>query len=81
MKLAWHKSESTVRPDELMFSNKSVYIRDNIEEEEREHEEGEKVTMFVYDEAKLTKTEYAQWLAERNRADIDYICMEEGIEL
>lgn len=80
MKLNWHKSESGTEPEEVMFAKTTVFIRKNIEEEEREIED-EKETVFVYDEAILTKAEYAQYMAEINRADIDYICMEVGVEL
>lgn len=80
MKLNWHKSQSGTEPEEILVAKTTVFIRKNVEEKEREIED-EKETYFEYDEAILTKAEYAQYLAETNRADIDYICMEVGVEL
>lgn len=81
MKLVWHKGESTVAPPELQIEKTTVYFHKNIKEEQREHEEGEKETVYVYDEATLSKTEYARYLAEKNKSDIDYIAMEVGVDL
>lgn len=80
MTINWHKSESMTEPEEVLFAKTTVFIRKNVHTEEREYEE-EKETIYVYDEAILTKAEYAQYLSERNKADIDYICMEVGVEL
>lgn len=80
MKLKWHKSDSAKEPEEVMIAKTTVFVRKNIEEKERETEEGTE-SYFEYDEATMTKAEYAQYLAEMNRADIDYICMEVGVEL
>lgn len=36
---------------------------------------------YSYDEAYLTDAEYAAYLAEKNKADIDYLAMELEIDL
>lgn len=77
MRLNWHKSESTAYPDLIdTFSSKTtVYLRKNVVEVQRED-----ITFYQYDECKLTKAEYRQYLQEMSiinleqmRADIDYI--------
>lgn len=80
MKLTWRKSESTVYPQPVERIKSGVLLHDNVEETEV-GDGDEKVTMYVYDEAYLKTAEYAQYLAEQNKADIDYICMETGVEL
>lgn len=84
MTLNWRKSESTERPLEVdVESSKStVFIRQNIVETERETEDGDTVTMYEYEEAKLTHGEYAIYLAEKNAEmaemqseAIDYLLM------
>ena len=89
--MEWYKTESTVRPKEIdtTSSNKVVYLRRNIIERQRESEfDGEIQTYYEYDEAKLTKEEYAEHLQglalidiEQQRADIDYIAIMTGVEL
>lgn len=80
MTLKWHKSHSDTYPLETEFAKTTVFLRKNIQEEEV-GEDDYKHTGYVYDETILTKAEYAQYLAEKNKADIDYICMETGVEL
>ena len=87
----WYKSESTLRPDELdtTSSKKAVYLRRNIVEKQRESRfDGEMQTYYEYDETKLTKEEYAEYLKglalidiEQQRADIDYLAIMTGVEL
>ena len=64
MILNWHKSESGVHP-ELVDNTSSQYItylRKNVVEKQVTDETGETYTMFEYDEAKLTKEQYAEYL-------------------
>lgn len=87
----WYKSESTVRPDELdtTSSKKIVYLRRNIVEKQRESKfDGEMQTYFEYDEAKLTKRKYEEYLKgvalidiQQQRADIDYLAIMTGVTL
>ena len=81
MILNWHKSESMDMPLEELHTPEHVFIRKNIEEREHESEGYGPYTYYVYDEVILTAAEYACYLAEKNKAEIDYICMEEGIEI
>lgn len=58
MKLNYHPSESTVRPEEASFDGCDVRLVRNIVEEEREQSSGEKVTFFTYEEAVLSPIEF-----------------------
>ena len=96
MKLNYIKSQSSVKPDlvDTTSSKTTVYIRQNIVEKENvventnsEDNDTTSTTVFYeYDEAKLTKEEYQEYLKEleiidiqQQRADIDYIMLMTGI--
>ena len=91
MKMNYVKSESTIKPEliDTTCSKTTVYIRKNIIEKERmDKETGDSTTYYEYDEAKLTKEEYQEYLKEleiidiqKQRADIDYIALMSGIDL
>ena len=98
MKLNFIKSQSSVKPDlvDTTSSKTTVYIRQNIVEKEKtventnsEDNDATSATVFYeYDEAKLTKEEYQEYLKEleiidiqKQRADIDYIALMSGIDL
>lgn len=91
MKLKYQKSESTIYPEiiDTTSSKTVVYLRKNISEKWVEDEEtSEGHIIYEYDEAKLTKPEYEQYLKEisildiqQQRADIDYIALMTGIDL
>ena len=91
MKLKYVKSQSSVKPDLLDTTSSKVvvYLRQNIVENIKTDEmSGEKTVFYEYDEAKLTKEEYQEYLKEleiidiqKQRADIDYIALMSGIDL
>ena len=91
MKMNYTKSESTIKPElvDTTSSKTTVYLRKNIIEKERVDEEtGESTPYYEYDETKLTKKEYQEYLKEleiidikKQRADIDYIALMSGIDL
>ena len=91
MKMNYAKSESTIKPEliDTTSSKTTVYIRKNIIEKERmDKETGDSTTYYEYDEAKLNKEEYQEYLKEleiidiqKQRADIDYIALMSGIDL
>ena len=91
MKLNYIKSQSSVKPDlvDTTSSKTTVYIRQNIVENIKTDEMSGKETVFYeYEEAKLTKAEYQEYLKEleiidiqKRRADIDYIALMSGIDL
>ena len=69
MKLNYRKSQSSIKPDliDTTSSKKYVYIRQNIVEvNSKDEQSGEDRSYFEYDEAKLTKEEYEQYLKEIN---------------
>ena len=98
MKLNFIKSQSSVKPDlvDTTSSQTTVYVRRNIVEKEKtventnsEDNDATPTTVFYeYEEAKLTKEEYQEYLKEleiidiqKQRADIDYIALMSGIDL
>ena len=85
MKLEFYKSSSSVKPEliDTTSSKKVVYIRQNIIEKQMDD-----AVFYEYEEAKLTKAEYQEYLKEleiidiqQQRADIDYIALMSGIDL
>ena len=91
MKLNFIKSQSSVKPDlvDTTSSKVVVYLRQNIVENIKTDEmSGEETVFYEYEEAKLTKEEYQEYLKEleiidiqKQRADIDYIALMSGIDL
>ena len=91
MKLNFIKSQSSVKPDlvDTTSSKVVVYLRQNIVENIKTDEmSGEESVFYEYEEAKLTKQEYQEYLKEleiidiqQQRADIDYIALMSGIDL
>ena len=91
MKLNYIKSQSSVKPDlvDTTSSKVVVYLRQNIVENIKTDEmSGEETVFYEYEEAKLTKEEYQEYLKEleiidiqQQRADIDYIAIMSGIDL
>ena len=91
MVLNYIKSQSSVKPEliDTTSSKTTVYIRQNIIEVEKINEsDNTSTTFYEYDEAKLTKEKYNQYLKElsiidiqQQRADIDYIALMTGVDL
>lgn len=89
MKLNYVKSQSSVKPDliDTTSSKAVVYLRQNIVENIKTDEmSGEETVFYEYEEAKLTKEEYQEYLKEleiidiqQQRADIDYIMLMTGL--
>ena len=72
MKLNYIKSQSSVKPDliDTTSSKVVVYLRQNIVENIKTGEmSGEESVFYEYDEAKLTKAEYQEYLKELNGSD------------
>ena len=67
MNLYFKKSQSAVKPKlvDTTSSKKVVYIRQNIVETVVEE-----TTFYEYDEAKLTKAEYAEYLKELEASNV-----------
>ena len=89
MILNYVKSQSSIKPEliDTTSSKTTVYLRQNIVEVEKTNESDNTLTTFYeYEEAKLTKAEYQEYLKEleiidiqQQRADIDYIMLMTGI--
>lgn len=91
MYINYIKSESTVKPElvDTTSSKKYTYLRKDIIETQKVDEiSNETITLYEYQEAKLTKAEYQEYLAklsiidiQQQRADIDYIAIMTGVDL
>jgi hypothetical protein len=91
MYINYIKSESTIKPElvDTTSSKKYVYLRKDIIETQKTDEfSNEVITLYEYQESKLTKAEYQEYLAElsiidiqQQRADIDYIAIMTGVDL
>ena len=72
MKLKYVKSQSSVKPNlvDTTSSKVVVYLRQNIVEKIKTSEmSGEETVFYEYEEAKLTKAEYQEYLKELNGSD------------
>lgn len=90
MILNYFKSQSSVRPElvDTTSSKHTVYLRRNIIEATESDDRVGTITYYEYDEAKLTRAEYEQYLQEasiadiqQQRADIDYVALMVGVDL
>ncbi len=80
----WVNAEATFEPDAVDTTTSRIYnyVRRNIHEEQREDEEGNSYTVWVYEERKIAKEDWELYKAvERNTANIDYIAMMSDIEI
>lgn len=69
MEPIYRYSESTVRPSELELGKRTVFLRKDIHEVERTDEEGNTTSYWVYQEAKMSHSdfnEYSSFLAMKN---------------
>lgn len=91
MNINYIKSESSIKPElvDTASSKKYTYLRKDIIETQKVDEiSNETISYYEYQEAKLTKAEYQEYLAEltiidiqQQRADIDYIAIMTGVDL
>lgn len=58
MKLTYEYAESNVCPATIEMCKTTVYLRKDIKEEKRTCSDGSTVTMYVYQEAKLSRQEF-----------------------
>lgn len=82
MTLNYYPSESDTRPAELdiVSSPTTVYFRRNIEAVEVPDEGLTSRTVYKYEEAKVSKIEYIEWLIEKNQADLEFLYMMTGVD-
>ena len=83
LNLNYYQSESDTMPDEIdtTSSPTTVYLRKNIHTEERQDIETETTrTVYVYDEAKVPRDEYNNYMQGKTKADIEYLYMMGGLD-
>lgn len=71
MILEYYTAQSDVTPAlvDTTSSQKYNYIRRNIKEVEKEDPDGSKYTIYEYEEAKLTKVDYAIYLVDQTSGE------------
>ena len=81
----WTIVESMFKPEliDITTSHNWIYVRRNIQEEQRKDEEtGETVTVYIFEEMRVPRDEWELYKAvERNAANIDYIAMMCDVDL
>lgn len=82
MTLNWKPSEADTIPEEIdtTSSTTTVYFRRNIEAVEIPDEGLISHTVYKYEEAKIPKIEYVEWLTEKNQADLEFLYMMTGVD-
>lgn len=91
MIITYNKTQSTLMPDmvDTTSSKTIVYLRKNIEKKQITNNMTDEPNWYYeYDEAKLTRKEYQEYLSElsikdiqQQRADIDYIALMTDVDL
>ena len=77
MPVIYHKSESDTRPALTERGKKTMYLRKNITEKQREDEmTGETKTYYEYDEAALSFADYEIYVDEQRLDDIETVIAE-----
>lgn len=82
MKPDYKYSESRVKPTEIEVGKHSVALRRNITEEERTNENGDQLTFWTYEEARMSYEEFAEYsnfmlvTGQKNGDDNQLIIME-----
>ena len=80
----WYEGTSSVYPSlvDTTSSKKWVYVHRNIEEHERENDEGIKEKFYRWEEMKIRKEDYPIYQLEvQNAANLDYLAMMNDIDL
>lgn len=80
----WYEGTSSVYPSlvDTTSSKKWVYVRRNIEEHEREDDEGIKEKFYKWEERKIPKENYPIYELEvQNAANLDYLAMMSDIDI
>ena len=84
--LKYNKVQGSQVEKPLAIDTKSsatiVYIRKNIARIEKELQSGEKVKIWEYDEAQLTKEQYVDYLTDqllKTQEAVDYLLMNGGV--
>ena len=83
LNLDYYPSQSDTMPDEIDItpSPTTVYLRKNIRTEERQDIETETTrTVYVYDEAKVARQDYDNYMQGKTQADIEYLYMMGGLD-
>lgn len=64
--IIWQNSESREKPIEVEVAKSGVYVRENITTETRTNIDNTTYTMYVYQEAIMTESEYNLYILSKN---------------
>lgn len=85
MNINWYKSEGTQEtapaPVNLDWSKTYVYLHRNVERVTKTLEDGTTHEVWEYEEAMLTRADYAIYLGEQNAANIDYLAVMTDVDM
>lgn len=70
MVITYTYSESAVKPVEIEVGKHTVFLRKNIAEEVRTDSDGNDITFYTYEEARLTRDEFDRYSAMTNSENI-----------
>lgn len=81
----WRKAQGSQAEQPAEFDTTTsamiVYQRRNIERVTVSNADGSTTELWQYEEREMSQAEYTDLEIKQNRADIDYIAMETGIDL
>ena len=81
----WRKAQGSQADQPAEFDTTTsaviVYQRRNIERLTLINADGRTTELWQYEEREMSHAEYTDLKIEQNRADIDYISMETGVDL
>lgn len=83
MTLTYYASERDSMPEELDIESSptTVYLRKDIRTEERPDEmTGETRIVYVYQEAKIPRSEYNERMMGKTLADLEFLYMMTGVD-
>lgn len=81
----WRKAQGSQAEQPAEFDTTTsaviVYQRRNIERVTASNADGRTTELWQYEEREMSQAEYTDLKIKQNRADIDYIAMEMGVDL
>lgn len=81
----WRKAQGSQAEQPAEFDTTTsaavVYQRRNVERVTISNADGSATELWQYEEREMSRDEYVNLKIEQNRADIDFIAMETGVDL
>lgn len=83
MNIAWYHSASAIKPGAICldWSPKNVYLHRNFNQVEKIDDQGNTYLEWEYEEAKISRADYAIYAAENADAKAEYVAMMSDIDI